>query len=331
MAFDSDKNQIIFFGSSKLDSITAQPAPGKKNISYSDEIWVFNLSTKKWRKIDTSPTPPARKNAQMVYDPLTKSTILFGGQSNNGVTFGDTWTYSPENELWTKVTPSAPEGLAPRTQQLMVYDSTRKCAVTFGGRQGLDYKTGIYNEKDVMLGDLWSFCTQSYEPAGSYIVTYGSNDIISWDKFICGPKDLPQNTKATYQFAGSTDNVNFSTYSAEQECPAGGEIALTGVIPTSSKHIRTKINLTTTDPTKTPVIDFLKINYTLSGVVPPTPSQTPTPTTAATTPGTSGGGGGGSRGPGSLISTGAVLWFNLLIALTISATATYILLRKKEG
>lgn len=138
MVYVDHNKSILLFGGADEKSVL-------------DETWLIKNSSH--RKLST-PAPPARTFASMVYDTDSHDVILFGG---NSVLFGhddeiprlfnDTWVY--RNESWKKIDPAtSPEA---RTEASMAYDPERKCIVLFGG---------IYFDSDrkiVRLGDTWEF------------------------------------------------------------------------------------------------------------------------------------------------------------------------------
>lgn len=338
-AYDPEHNQIIMFGNETENiSQTVTPCPPtrpgnckKTDVDYLNETWSFDLSTKKWQMIDAGGTgvPAKRLNAQMVYDPDTKNIILFGGESPTGVIYGDTWVYNTTDATWTKITPQSTGDLIPRTKNLMVYNTKTKAMVSFGGTKDNAFAffaanspiSTVFNEV-VATPDLWSLSLSNYESTGTYTSTYGSSDISSFDGFTCGAMVVPDGTKITYQFSGSSDNVGFSAFSEEKMCE-NGRIDIKGLklIPDNSKWIKTRINLTTTNSSNTPTVDSYAIDYTTNGVLPPTPSPTPSGTNPPSNPPTN---------PGKLVSTGAVLWFNILIAIIVAGILSFILLRKES-
>lgn len=88
--------------------------------------------------------PPPRKQASMVYDPIRKVTVLFGGTDSDRNLFNDTWEY--DGKLWRNIeTSKAPSA---RFMHSMTYDNKREVVVLFGGSTSqLEYNndTWIYN------------------------------------------------------------------------------------------------------------------------------------------------------------------------------------------
>jgi N-acetylneuraminic acid mutarotase len=81
MDFNPCIGQIILFGGGVY--------PG----SYLDDTWVFNSSTNDWQELTLSGNPGAREFANIAFNPINGSIILFGGVNNDNdpQAFGDTW------------------------------------------------------------------------------------------------------------------------------------------------------------------------------------------------------------------------------------------------
>jgi len=86
--------------------------------------------------LNPADSPPARAQANLVYDAALQRLVLFGGQvlgSNAAMApVNDTWTWNGSN--WTQqhpaISPSA------RSQASMAYDMARKQVLLFGGLAG---------------------------------------------------------------------------------------------------------------------------------------------------------------------------------------------------
>ena len=104
--------------------------------------------------------PTGRGEQSAAYDPCNNRIVLFGGndfQPEQCASFGpkrfqgDTWIYSVEYKNWARLElPVAPSA---RGRHELVFDSSRKRMLLFGGRYRADQATGNYT----MYNDLWSF------------------------------------------------------------------------------------------------------------------------------------------------------------------------------
>ena len=142
--------------------------------------------------------PEPRTSHAMVYDPVRKVVVMFGGYSsllNEDVGFylNDTWEY--DGLSWTKSeTPISP---SPRSGHVMAYDGKRNLIVLFGGG----------SEDDPFLNDTWEYngtswqqrndllsspsqkrnATMSYDPRTETVLLFGgyagylTNDLWEYD------------------------------------------------------------------------------------------------------------------------------------------------------
>lgn len=94
MAYDPDRGVTVFFGG---------------EIGPSGDATFFNdtqeYDGKQWKQINTAVRPPVRSGHAMVYDPIRKKIVMYGGSSGNGlnpIVYNDTWVYSGDgvNGFW---------------------------------------------------------------------------------------------------------------------------------------------------------------------------------------------------------------------------------------
>jgi hypothetical protein len=129
-----------------------------------------------WHHLNPTTAPGARDRFGMAFDPMSNTTILFGGYNPNSLAYiyGDTWSYSGGN--WTQLSPSSSPSA--RSNFVMVYDSAMQGIVLFGGYGA---SMGGYTE----LNDtwLWShgtwkqlFPLKSPSPREIYGMAYDANN-----------------------------------------------------------------------------------------------------------------------------------------------------------
>jgi streptogramin lyase len=95
-----------------------------------------NLPVLNYGQLQPTTSPGTRCCVAMAFDPVSKSTLLFGGvlapPSANYIQEGDTWQL--QNGQWTQLSPSpAPPA---RSGAAMVYDAATNTIVLFGGNYG---------------------------------------------------------------------------------------------------------------------------------------------------------------------------------------------------
>ena len=135
MVYDSTHDRVILFGG--WDG------------SRDDETWVYNYSDNSWTNMTThSAKPSARYTQSMVYDSTNDVVVLFGGMDSVGRD-DETWIYNYTDNTWTEMNILSTKPSA-RWRHSMVYDSTHKVVVLFGGFDGggFDDETWIYNYTD---------------------------------------------------------------------------------------------------------------------------------------------------------------------------------------
>jgi hypothetical protein len=131
MAYDSTRERVVLFGG--LSSV---------NGPFLGDTWEWDGSF--WTQMDDiGPSP--RENHAMVYDSARQVTLLFAGQTLDGLQ-GDTWQWNGQD--WTQVSDSGP---SPRFAHAMAFDSGRKVTVLFGGSTG-----------GATLQDTWEFDGQDW-------------------------------------------------------------------------------------------------------------------------------------------------------------------------
>jgi hypothetical protein len=120
MAYDAATGQLLLFGGSSLIGIAG---------GFHGDTWTWTGHT--WRKLHPATSPPARHNADMIYDAATGNVVLFGGY--DGHYLGDTWTWN--GRTWTEqATPTAP---APRDTGSFIFDAATGTGILYGGFNGV--------------------------------------------------------------------------------------------------------------------------------------------------------------------------------------------------
>lgn len=104
----------------------------------------WELHGRKWTRIRTWVTPPARHRGAMAYMDGHQQSLLFGGQGDTGELLGDTWTYSRRRWLRVRTGATTP---SPRCGHCLAFDEQAEVAVLFGG-----VDAGMKS-----LGDTWLF------------------------------------------------------------------------------------------------------------------------------------------------------------------------------
>src|SRR5262249_2732755 len=84
LVYDSGNKRVVLFGGFDSPSGT-----------YFNDLWVYSFSTNTWTMIFPAASPPARRVAAMVYDPVQQRTILYGGEGTRHkgpIALTDVWS-----------------------------------------------------------------------------------------------------------------------------------------------------------------------------------------------------------------------------------------------
>jgi dienelactone hydrolase len=120
LAYDPDRDRVIVHGG--VAAVFGEDAPPR----YGD-TWEWDGLA--WHRVSTE-GPGPRDHHAMVYDPVRRQTVLFGGNSpgEGNATMADTWAW--DGLRWRRLADSGPPG---RATHRMVFDSRRGRIVMFGG------------------------------------------------------------------------------------------------------------------------------------------------------------------------------------------------------
>ncbi|MFA5794787.1 MAG: kelch repeat-containing protein [Candidatus Brocadiia bacterium] len=148
IAYDSVRGITVIFGGETGVS---------NNFILNNETWEWDGTN--WSQRTPVTSPSARRNHAMAYDSVRGVTVLFGGETNNGINH-ETWEWDGTN--WTLRTPV----IYPSARYChgMTYDSARGVTVLFGG-----YVSGINNQTWEWDGTNWTQRTPVTSPSARYI------------------------------------------------------------------------------------------------------------------------------------------------------------------
>jgi Galactose oxidase, central domain len=102
ICYDEARKQVVLFGGGNAQTERGDPG-----------TWTYSPATNTWTELKLDIQPPPRANSALVYDPVSKKVILFGGDHLDRLT-ADTWTF--DGTKWEQrhpaVTPSPRAGHA---------------------------------------------------------------------------------------------------------------------------------------------------------------------------------------------------------------------------
>ena len=158
MCYDRDAKHFVLFGGGNIQSERGDPG-----------TWTFTPETRLWEQVKAKDEPPQRANSRLVYDPVNKRTVLFGGDQLDQLVC-DTWVYDSAKKTWTEQKPrlSPP----PRAGHAMLWLPKAKKILLLGGytyTSTTDYVASLYKPMPL---EAWAYDVAKNE--WSYIGT--------WDK-----------------------------------------------------------------------------------------------------------------------------------------------------
>lgn len=109
IAYDPAGRQIFLFGG--------------QDIAPKNDLWVYSLARRRWTEVQVSSArPPARFGHTLIFDPIRRRLVAFGGQA--GGFFSDVWAFDIVRGLWEQL--SADEaGPSRRYGHSAIYDAAR--------------------------------------------------------------------------------------------------------------------------------------------------------------------------------------------------------------
>ena len=149
-------------------------------------VKVYKLQGGNWQLVTTfgSSKPLVREGASAAFDPVSRKIVYFGGNQVN-IAYNETWIYDTVGSSWTPVTPTFALSPSNRYDASMVYNTSSRLFVLFGGQSDFPY---VYNNETWtfnLLTNTWEqllFSGEQPSPRVSAYMIYDSaiNKIILW-------------------------------------------------------------------------------------------------------------------------------------------------------
>jgi N-acetylneuraminic acid mutarotase len=118
---------------------------GATRSGLANDLWAYDPTRNTWTELKPmGDSPPARSFHALVYDPITETTLLFGGRNDDGL-MNDTWAYDPADNTWTDLQPEG-EAPSPRGFHSLVFEPGSREVLLFGGE-----------DRDGGLNDTWAY------------------------------------------------------------------------------------------------------------------------------------------------------------------------------
>ncbi|MBA4186481.1 MAG: hypothetical protein C0467_00540 [Planctomycetaceae bacterium] len=119
MCYDQGAKRFILFGGGNIQTERGDPG-----------TWTFDPETKRWEQLELAKQPPARANSRLVYDPVNKLTVLFGGDQLDQLV-ADTWVFDSAKKTWTERKPEVSP--SPRGGHALLWLPKSKKVLLLGG------------------------------------------------------------------------------------------------------------------------------------------------------------------------------------------------------
>jgi PKD repeat protein len=246
MAYDPALEEIVLFGG-------YNPTSGALN-----DTWGFANNT--WT--DLSPglvtAPPVRWGASMVWDASDDYLLLFGGRTNSGYYYNDTWSFTAAG--WTNLSTSG----APPARSLfqMAYDPIDSLVIVDGGARSNPVGFGFVSVNDTWAyhGGAWTNISASppggalgraagnavYDPWNRSVVFIGGVTGSSVAFFGCDPTAPIQTyvSGSWFEYPTNIGPQNLSEGMAVYDPSTGGIFVFGGYAPTVPSYSCVQVNAT---------------------------------------------------------------------------------------
>jgi len=142
MAYDAHNKQFVLFGGGNVQSERGDPG-----------TWTYSPTKNVWTNLKLKDQPSPRANARLVYDPLAKKIVLFGGDQLDQL-LSDTWTFDVVTQRWNEV--ECKHAPSPRGGHAMLWLPKAKKILLIGGytyTSTTGYVASLYQRLQV---ELWT-------------------------------------------------------------------------------------------------------------------------------------------------------------------------------
>ncbi len=120
LVWDHFNQQVVLFGGA--DTLVM------------DQTWTW-ADGPGWVQAAPAQSPPARRGATVVYDARIRRVVVYGGEDDNNVLFGDVWEWDGSD--WANMSPTAGATPGARRRAAGAYlDGDAERVVVFGGEDG---------------------------------------------------------------------------------------------------------------------------------------------------------------------------------------------------
>ena len=126
--YDPKHDTLLTFGGALVNPLPPSGGVLTASDTVTAETWGW-FSLTGWQLLDPPTSPPARRDATLVYDRSTQQVLLFGGYSPTEGYLNDTWLW--DGKAWTQQSPS--QSPSPRSGAVIACDAAHNNIILFGG------------------------------------------------------------------------------------------------------------------------------------------------------------------------------------------------------
>jgi hypothetical protein len=119
LCYDRHNKQFVLFGGGNVQSPRGDPG-----------TWTYTPADNTWSQLDLAKQPPQRANSRLVYDPVAKKVVLFGGDRLDRL-LADTWTFDVVTRTWEERKPARCP--SPRAGHALLWLPRAKKVLLLGG------------------------------------------------------------------------------------------------------------------------------------------------------------------------------------------------------
>ncbi|WP_425617222.1 kelch repeat-containing protein [Anatilimnocola sp. NA78] len=147
LCYDREHKQFVLFGGGNVE--TSRGDPG---------TWVYSPAENKWEELKLQQQPPQRANSQLVYDPVAKKVVLFGGDQLSQLV-ADTWTFDLGQRQWEQLKPD--RSPSPRAGHALVWLPKAKRVALIGGYEYTSNTGYVANMYQRLPVEIWTLDTSA--------------------------------------------------------------------------------------------------------------------------------------------------------------------------
>ncbi|HKI38617.1 MAG TPA: kelch repeat-containing protein [Gemmataceae bacterium] len=145
MCYDRHNKRFVLFGGGNVQAERGDPG-----------TWTYTPATNAWEQLKLHHQPPQRANSRLVYDPVAKKVLLFGGDALDHL-LADTWAFDVVTNKWEERRPKLSP--SPRAGHALLWLPKAKKVLLLGG-YGYTSATGYVESLYRRLPfEIWTYDT----------------------------------------------------------------------------------------------------------------------------------------------------------------------------